>query len=186
MDEAPLSRSRHRCRPRKMRRSGCLGDTSLQSPHATMCATRGRRTRFHGSHTCWPPIEEIRHTLSPLHTTRKSARLSGRARCLLSGQLQPGVCFFRDPLPAAPSRASQRAYLIDSDQEDNGFTEFHDDDRVGRVLPLYRRYYVSVSRTTEMGHPTACHFGSGAFSYFRLLQITIVTAVHLSSPDHPA
>jgi hypothetical protein len=39
------------------------------------CATakRGRRIRVNGSHTCLPPAEGIRHTLSPFHTTRKSA-----------------------------------------------------------------------------------------------------------------
>ena len=30
--------------------------------------------------------------------------------------------------------------------EDNEFTEFHDDDTVGWVLPVYRRYCVSVAR----------------------------------------
>jgi len=47
--------------------------------------TGGRRIRVHGSHTCLPPVEGIRHLLSPFHTTRKSAPLSGGTRCLLSG-----------------------------------------------------------------------------------------------------
>jgi len=85
--------------------------------------------------------------LSPFHTTRKSAPLSGGARCLLSGRLQPGVCLLRDPIPAAPSRALQLAYPTGpSGRESNGLTEFHDDDRVGRVLPIYRRCYISVPR----------------------------------------
>jgi hypothetical protein len=97
--------------------------------------------------TCLPPAEGIRHTLSPFHTTRKSAPLSGGARCLLSGPLQPGVCLLRDPLPAACSRALRRAYPTGpSGWEDNGFTEFHGDDTVGWVLPLYRRCNVNVSR----------------------------------------
>jgi len=29
------------------------------------------------------------------------------------------------------------------------------------------------------GHPTACHFGSGAYSYFRLFHVTVVSTVHL-------
>lgn len=61
--------------------------------------------------------------------------------------LQPGVRFLRDPLPAGPSRASQLADPTDpSGGEDNGFTEFHDDDMVGWVLLSHRRYFVSVSR----------------------------------------
>jgi hypothetical protein len=97
--------------------------------------------------TCLPPAEGIRHTLSPFHTTRKSAPLSGEARCLLSGPLQPGIRLLRDPLPAACSHALRRAYLTGpSGREDNGFTEFHGDDTVGRVLPIYRRCHVSVSR----------------------------------------
>jgi hypothetical protein len=85
--------------------------------------------------------------LSPFHTTRKSAPLSGRARCLLSRSLRPGVCLLRDPLPAAYSHALQHAYPTDpSGREDNGFTEFHGDDTVGWVLPLYRRCSVNVSR----------------------------------------
>ena len=44
-------------------------------------------------------------------------------------------------MPAAPSHASQLAYPAGpSGREDNGFTEFHDADMVGWVLPLYRRY----------------------------------------------
>jgi hypothetical protein len=96
--------------------------------------------------TCLPPAEGIRHTLSPFHTTRKSAPLSGEARCLLSGPLQSGVRLLRDPLPAACSHALQHAYPAGpSGREDNGFTEFHGDDTVGWVLPLYRRCKVSVS-----------------------------------------
>jgi hypothetical protein len=50
-------------------------------------------------------------------------------------------------MPAAPSHALQLAYPAGpSGREDNGFTEFHDDDTVGWVLPLYRRFCVSVSR----------------------------------------
>lgn len=89
----------------------------------------------------------IRHTLSPYHTTRKSAPLSGGARCLLSGRLLPGIRLLRDPLPAAYSHALQLAYPTGpSGREDNGLTEFHGDDTVGWVLPIYRRCYVSVSR----------------------------------------
>jgi hypothetical protein len=89
----------------------------------------------------------IRHTLSPFHTTRKSAPLSGRARCLLSGPLQSGVRLLRDPLPAAYLHTLRRAYPTGpSGWEDNGFTEFHSDDTVGWVLPLNRRCCVSVSR----------------------------------------
>jgi hypothetical protein len=85
--------------------------------------------------------------LSPFHTTRKSAPLSGGARCLLSGPLQPGIRLFRDPLPAAYSHTLRRAYATGpSGRDDNGFTEFHGDDTVGWVLPLYRRFQVSVSR----------------------------------------
>src|SRR5450759_4690240 len=85
--------------------------------------------------TCLPPAEGIQHTLPPFHTTRKSAPLSGGARCLLSRPLQSGVRLFRDPLPAAYSHASQRAYPSGgpSGQEDNGFTEFHGDVTVGWV-----------------------------------------------------
>src|SRR5688572_27758766 len=131
----------------------------------------------------------IRHTLSRSnHTTRKSAPLSGGARCLLSGPLQPGVCFLRDPLPAVPSRALRLADPCGpSTGEDNGFTEFHDDDTVGWVLPVYRRCLCQCDPKEESGHPTACRFGSGAYSYFRLPIMTIVvTAVHLRSPDHRA
>jgi len=50
-------------------------------------------------------------------------------------------------LPAAPSHALQLAYPTGpSGREDNGFTEFHGDDTMGWVLPLYRRFNVSVSR----------------------------------------
>lgn len=53
----------------------------------------------------------------------------------------------RDPLPAAYSHTLRRAYATGpSGREDNGFTEFHGDDTVGWVLPLYRRFQVSVSR----------------------------------------
>jgi hypothetical protein len=97
--------------------------------------------------TCLPPAEGIRHTLSPVHATRKSAPLSGGARCLLSGRLQPGIRLLRDPLPAAYSHALRRAYPTGpSGREDNGFTEFHDDDTVGWVLLVYRRCRASVSR----------------------------------------
>lgn len=71
--------------------------------------------------------------------------LSGGARGLLSGPLQSGVCFLRDPLPAVSSHALQLAYLIGRcGQEDNGFTEFHDSDMGGMgaaSLPtvLYQR-----------------------------------------------
>jgi hypothetical protein len=41
-------------------------------------------------------------------------------------------------------------------------------------------------RMDKNEHPTACHFGPGAFSYFRPLIFTIVATVHLSSPDHQA
>ena len=68
-------------------------------------------------------------------------------RCLLSGRLLPGIRLLRDPLPAAYSHALQLAYPTDpSGREDNGFTEFHGDDTVGWVLPIYRRCCVSVSR----------------------------------------
>lgn len=138
--------------------TSCLGDTGLQSPHATMCdrpvnlvpfanVTGDRRIRLRRSHSCLPPVEGIRHTLSPYHTTRKSAPLSGRARCLLSGRLRPGIRFLRNPLPAVPSHALQLADPAGpSGREDNGFTEFHDDDPMGRVLPIYRRYCASVFR----------------------------------------
>jgi len=50
-------------------------------------------------------------------------------------------------LSAVPSHASQLADPAGpSGREDNGFTEFHGDDEVGWVLPLYRRCSVSVSR----------------------------------------
>jgi len=89
----------------------------------------------------------IRHTFSPFHTTRKSAPLSGGARGLLSGPLQPGICFLRDPMPAVPSHALQLADPTGpSGREDNGITEFHDDDTMGWVLSVYRRSYVSVFR----------------------------------------
>lgn len=121
----------------------------------------------------------IRHTFSPYHTTRKWAPLSGGARCLLSGPLRPGVRFLRDPIPAAPSHALQLADPCGpSAGEDNGFTEFHDDDTVGWVLPLYRRYYVSVARS-GIRQPTANHFGSGAYSYFRLSIMTVVASSSL-------
>jgi hypothetical protein len=43
-------------------------------------------------------------------------------------------------LPAAYLRDSRLAYPAGpSGREDNGFTEFHGDDTVGWVLPLYRR-----------------------------------------------
>lgn len=45
--------------------------------------------------------------------------------------------------------------------EVNGLTEFHDDDTMGRVLPIYRRCFVSVP-ASKNEHPTACHFGAGA------------------------
>ena len=65
----------------------------------------------------------------------------------VSGPLQPGIRLLRDPLPAGYSHALRRAYPTDpSGREDNGFTEFHGDDTVGWVLPIYRRYYVSVPR----------------------------------------
>jgi hypothetical protein len=142
----------------RCRATGCLGDTGLKSSHATVYqgpgdlvpfvhATGGRRTCLRRSHTCWPPVEGIPHTLSPLHTTRKSAPLSGGARCLLSGPLQSGIRFLRDPLPAVPSHALQLADPPGpSGREDNGFTEFHGVDTVGRVLPIYRRCCVSVTR----------------------------------------
>jgi hypothetical protein len=50
-------------------------------------------------------------------------------------------------LPAAYLRALRLAYPTGpSGREGNGFTEFHGDDTMGWVLPLYRRFYVSVSR----------------------------------------
>jgi hypothetical protein len=81
----------------------------------------------------------------PHHT--EVSTLSGGARCLLSRPLQPGICLLRDPLPAAYSHTLRRAYATGpSGREENGFTEFHGDDTVGWVLPLYRRFQVSVSR----------------------------------------
>jgi hypothetical protein len=177
--------------------TSCLGDTSLQSPRAAMNDrpadlvpvvrhAGGRRIRSRGSHTCWPPVEGIRHTLSPFHTTRKSAPLSGGARCLLSGPLQPGVRLLRDPMPAARSHALQRAYPTGpSGREDNGFTEFHGDDAVGWVLPIYRRCRVSVSRRCS-GISDRVPFWLRRLQLFRLFALTIVTAVHFSSPDHRA
>jgi hypothetical protein len=53
----------------------------------------------------------------------------------------------RDHLSAAYSHALQLAYPTGPfGREDNGFTEFRDDNQMGRVLPIYRRYCVSVSR----------------------------------------
>jgi len=50
-------------------------------------------------------------------------------------------------MPAVPSHASQLADPTGpSGGEDNGFTEFHENDRVGRVLSRYRRFNISVLR----------------------------------------
>ena len=79
------------------------------------------------------------------HSTPHGSQRPFRVEHVVS--LQPGVGLLRDPLPAAPSHALQRADPSGpSAQEDNGFTEFHGDDTVGWVLPFYRRYSVSVSR----------------------------------------
>ena len=45
---------------------------------------------------------------------------------------------------------------------------------------------VSACPDLKARHPTACPFGSGAYSYFRLFNVTVVAAVHLGSPDHRA
>ena len=57
--------------------------------------------------TCYREDSTYAHAI-PHHTEVGS--LSGRVRCLLSGRLQPGIRFLRDPLPAAYSQALQRAY----------------------------------------------------------------------------
>ena len=75
------------------------------------------------------------------------------------GRLQPSVCFLRDPMPAVPSPALQLA------------------DPCGPS---------AVCLELQTIHPSACRFGSGAYSYFRLSLMTIVTAVCLGSPDHRA
>ena len=56
--------------------------------------------------------------------------------------------------------------------------------RVGWVLPLYRRCSISVSRLRSRTSDRV-PFGSGAYSYFRLVILTIVIAVDFRSPDHP-
>ena len=43
---------------------------------------------------------------------------------------------------------------------------------------------VCPERLTE--HPTACHFGSGAYSYFRLFHVTVVPTVHLRFTRSPS
>lgn len=113
--------------------------------------------------------------------------LSGGARCLLSGPLQPGICLLRNPLPAARSRPLRCVYPAGpSGRESNGFTEFHDDDAVGWVLSSPPAVFLSACPDSQAGQPTACRFGPGVCSYFRLPLITAVSTVHVCSPDHRA
>jgi hypothetical protein len=84
-------------------------------------------------------VEKIRHTLSPFHTTRKWAPFRAEHVGSYPNHYSPAFAFsaILYPLPVHTlcSVLTDRPFPA----EVNGLTEFHDDDRVGRVLPFHRR-----------------------------------------------
>jgi hypothetical protein len=85
--------------------------------------------------------------LSPFHTTRKSAPFRVEHVVSYPGDYDPAFACSVIPCPLPIQHALQLAYPAGpSGREDNGFTEFHGDDIVVWVLPIYRRCCVSVSR----------------------------------------
>jgi hypothetical protein len=121
---------------------------------------------------------------SPHHA--EVSPLSGVARCLLSARLQRGVCFLRDPLPASRSHILRRAYLVNPSRRPTGLPSSTTMTWREGVLPIHRRCRVSVPEYVSQASETACRFGPGDRSYLRLSYVTMVTAVHLSSPDRQA
>jgi hypothetical protein len=138
--------------------TSCLGDTSLPSPHPTVhngpvrlvpfaCVGRGRRIRVHGSHLACLLLRGF--GIRFRRSTPRGSQRPFRVEHVVSypSRYSPAFAFsaLRCPLPIH-TLCSLLTRPTHPGREDNGFTEFHGDDTVGWVLPIYRRCCVSVSR----------------------------------------
>src|SRR6266403_2677989 len=136
--------------------------------------------------TCLPPAEGIRHTLSPFHTTRKSAPFRVEHVVSYPDHYSPAFACsaILCPLPIhTPCGVLTRP--AHPGGKTTGLPSSTAMTRWGGCC-LSTDGLVSVCRDGNTGHPTACRFGPGVCSYFRLLCFTVVTTVHLDSPDHRA
>ncbi len=75
----------------------------------------------------------------------------------VSQPLQQGICFLRIPLPAYPPRQQRSLRFACRHRQRNGLTLFRMNFRVGRSLPLRRRFVVHGSPVFK-DHLTAYRF----------------------------
>jgi len=135
------------------------------------------------------PPGKVLSALSSRVTSRKSARLRGRAMLQpLSVPLQNGVRFFRHPLPATPSASLAGAPAQRRTAgRDDGFTIFRCNDTDDLVPACHTGSLECPCAPCVRGsNRLHCRFWLEPFSIFGSLGMTVPEAVHLRWTCHPA
>jgi hypothetical protein len=124
----------------------CLSDTSLQSSHVGVSSRQVAESAF--ADRILADLLSRRFGIRSRHSTPRGSLHPFRVEHVVSYPVRYSPAFAFSAIHYLLAIRTLCSVLTDRliRAEVNRLTEFHDDDTVGRVLPIYRRCYVSVSR----------------------------------------